>query len=71
MHALILHLLYLLYSNRTDRWLLVHFYRRQQPGMPAAWYGPYVRFLVEHYPHAVSHCLTALRHGVTNPPSCP
>lgn len=65
---MIAHLIHVLlasfYTNRGGiRHLLLAFYRRQQPGMPASWYGPYVRSLIFHYPHAMAACMHSLPHG--------
>lgn len=59
--TLIHELLTLFYGNISGiRHQLLAFYRWQYPGMPRSWYGPYVRFLIIHYPRAMRSCIIAL-----------
>jgi hypothetical protein len=54
-------LLNLFYGNVSGiRHQLITFYTWQLPGMPSTWYGPYVRFLIVHYPRAMQACVHAL-----------
>lgn len=66
MGALIHLLLHLYYADVSGiRHQLLGCYRRQQPGMPGSWYGPYVRYLIIHYPRAMRACMVSLHasHG--------
>ena len=54
-------LLHLYYADVSGiRQQLLAFYRWQQPGMPASYYPSHIRWLIIHYPHAMSACMNAL-----------